>query len=766
MTNFRLGAALAGVLLTALLVLRMLAILQNYSQPPNIQVEQTAQWRNGPGNAVLDDGTYLLGVGKADITGPVVEIILNGYASLDQVGTGLRQRIYSRAFIIADSDKPDNTFVYLVVDAQSGDTAVRHGILQGLAALGEEYARYGEHNVALTGTHSHSGPGAWMNYLLPQIPNKGFNKQSYQALVDGALLSIQRAHESLAPGRLSFGSINLENANINRSPFAYDANPEDEKERYSSNVDKDLTLLRFDRESDNKTTGILTFFPVHGTSLYNNNTLITGDNKGVAAWLFERSVQDDARFADGFVAGFSQSNVGDTSPNTLGAWCEDGSGEQCRYEDSTCGGKTGPCHGRGPFFRENDEGAKSCFEIGRLQFSAAKELFDRMDTNPIRIRGSSDVASFHVYHNLSGYSFESPFDSRILTTCSAALGFSFAGGTTDGPGKFDFTQNASGPAESNPLWYVARGFLHNPSEEQKACQAPKEVLLDVGSVMEPYPWTPNIVDIQVFRVGQLLIIVSASEATTMSGRRWKEAVARSAEDVLSIADPLVVLGAPANSYAHYITTEEEYSAQRYEGGSTLYGPHTLAAYVNLTLTYLPYLADASSISSLPPISPGPSPPVNTNISLSFIRSVVYDGTQIGKSFGEALSSPPPDIIYKPGNVVNTTFVGANPRNNLHLESTFAAVERLNPDTGIWEVVRTDSDWNLIYRWKRTNTILGHSEVTLEWQIEDDYYNVGNPRPLENGSYRMRYFGDFRNIFGVIESFEGVGDRFTVATGSP
>src|SRR5699024_3817481 len=137
-------------------------------------------------------------------------------------------------------------------------------------------------------------------------------------------------------GRLAFDSIDLENANVNRSPFSYDANPEEEKARYSDNVDKTMTLLRFDRESDNKTTAILTFFPVHGTSMYNNNTLVTGDNIGVAAWLFERSTRDDNRFADGFVAGFAQSNVGDTSPNILGAWCEDGSGERCRYEDSTC----------------------------------------------------------------------------------------------------------------------------------------------------------------------------------------------------------------------------------------------------------------------------------------------------------------------------------------------------------------------------------------------------------------------------------------------
>ena len=140
---------------------------------------------------------YLLGVGKADITGPVVEINFAGYASLGQVGSGLRQRIYSRAFIVGDVTNPKDRFVYLVLDTQSGDAALRNGILDGLKALGSDYAAYGSGNVAVTGTHSHSGPGAWFNYLLPQITSKGFDKQGYQAIVDGALLSIQRAHKSL-----------------------------------------------------------------------------------------------------------------------------------------------------------------------------------------------------------------------------------------------------------------------------------------------------------------------------------------------------------------------------------------------------------------------------------------------------------------------------------------------------------------------------------------------------------------------------------------
>ena len=603
-----------------------------------------------------------------------------------------------------------------------------------------------------------------MNYLLPQIPSKGFDRQSYQALVDGVLLSIQRAHGSLAPGRLYFGSIGVEGANINRSPFAYYSNPEEERARYSTDVEKNLTLLRFDRDSDNKTTGILTFFPVHGTSLYNNNTLVSGDNKGVAAWLFERSVRNDARFADDFVAGFSQSTVGDTSPNTLGAFCEaereEYHGQPCRYEDSTCGGKTQACRGRGPYFRDDDVGAKSCFEIGRLQYAAARKLYDQMDTDATQALEASDghVSSFHIYHDLAGYVFESPFDSRTVTACSAALGFSFAGGTTDGPGKFDFTQNNTGPAESNPLWYAARSFVHSPSNEQQECQAPKTILLDVGATMKPYPWTPNIVDIQILRAGRLLIIVSASEATTMSGRRWKETIAGSAKDVLSIPDPLVVLGGPANSYAHYITTEEEYGVQRYEGASTLYGPHTLAAYVNLTLSHLPYLTNCLSN-----IASGPRPPINTNVSKSFILPVKFDGTYIGKSFGDVLaSSSEPDIVYRPGNVVSTRFVGANPRNNLRLESTFAAVERLNASSGIWETVRDDSDWNLLYHWKRTSTLLGHSEVTLEWHIEDDYYNVGNSQPIQDGVYRLHYFGDRKMVSGAIKPFEGIGESFLVA----
>lgn len=189
-----------------------------------------------------------------------------------------------------------------------------------------------------------------MNYLLPQITSLGFSKQNYQAIVNGMVLSIQRAHESLAPGTLSYADTRVEDANINRSLWAYLANPAAEREAWGEdNVDKILTMLRFKRFSDGLNTGILAWHSVHGTSMLENNTHVTGDNKGVSSYLLEQAMANDKSAAPGFVAGFSQSSVGDTSPNVLGAWCDDGSGEMCTLDKSTCKGISETCHGRGTY---------------------------------------------------------------------------------------------------------------------------------------------------------------------------------------------------------------------------------------------------------------------------------------------------------------------------------------------------------------------------------------------------------------------------------
>ncbi|KAI1770377.1 Neutral/alkaline nonlysosomal ceramidase [Hypoxylon cercidicola] len=687
--------------------------------------------------------TYLIGVGKADITGPVVEIGFAGYADLSQTGTGLRQRIFSRAFIIGDVNNPDDRFVYLVLDTQSGDTGVRFGILEGLAALGDDYAVYGQGSVAVTGTHAHSGPGAWFNYLLPQVTSLGFDRQSYQAIVDGAVLSIQRAHESLTEGYLDFGTVNITDGNLSRSLYAYMANPAEERAQYTDDVDKEMTVLKFQRASDGKNMGILTWYPVHGTSIYQNSTHVAGDNKGVAELMFEKAMEDEESAADGFVAGFSQANVGDTTPNTLGAWCDDGSGQMCSLENSTCAdGRSQACHGRGPLFEKLDLGVASCYEIGKRQYDGARSVYDSFGSSGTPVVGST-VKSFHFYHDMSFWNFQLENGTQVQT-CPAALGYSFAAGTSDGPGAFDFTQGDSGEPSASPVWEVVKSLLRAPTPEQQACQDPKPVLLDVGQMSVPYPWTPNIIDVQLLRVGQFVIIVSPSEATTMAGRRWRAAVKAAAADIID-TEPNVVLGGPANTYAHYLATTEEYGIQRYEGASTLFGQWELPAYINLTVSNIQYLAPDSTGSP----DPGPTPPDNRGSSLSFITGVVQDNAPLGRSFGDCTAQP--QATYARGAVVNATFVGANPRNNLRLEGTFAAIERQDGDT--WTQVRDDTDWSLVYTWTRTNTILGYSDVVISWETEAE---------AEPGTYRTRYYGDSKALVGGgITAFDGTSNAFTL-----
>lgn len=84
----------------------------------------------------------------------------------------------------------------------------------------------------------------------------------------------------------------------------------------------------------------MAWFPVHCTSINNTNALISGDNKGVASQLLEAwadggagdpstdpvlNIRSPGRGGTmpGFVAAFGQANVGDTSPNVLGAFCAD-----------------------------------------------------------------------------------------------------------------------------------------------------------------------------------------------------------------------------------------------------------------------------------------------------------------------------------------------------------------------------------------------------------------------------------------------------------
>jgi neutral ceramidase len=155
-------------------------------------------------------------------------------------------------------------------DIAFGDTGIRRSIVFNLQQLFPGV--YGESNVAVVSTHQHSGVGGYPENLLPQITSLGYVRETADAIVQGTVLAVRRAHASLAPGSLALGNVTVKGGNRNRSPSAYLANPASERAQYDGDQDTALSLLKF-MDASGAARGFLSFFPVHGTSLYEVNPL-------------------------------------------------------------------------------------------------------------------------------------------------------------------------------------------------------------------------------------------------------------------------------------------------------------------------------------------------------------------------------------------------------------------------------------------------------------------------------------------------------------
>lgn len=231
------------------------------------------------------------------------------------------------------------------------------------------------------------------------------------------------------------------------------------------------------------------------------------------------------------------------------------------------------------------------------------------------------------------------------------------------------------------------------------------------------------------------------EFTTMAGRRLRAEVKRltkeRGQEVQSILCGL------SNIYTSYVTTPEEYEIQRYEGASTIYGPHTLSIYIHQFGKLL------AAMLSNQPISPGPTPTDQDRKQISLVTKVYYDGHAYKSGFGYVLSQP--KAFYVSGETVVASFVAGNPRNDLMTDKSYFYVERLTDDYN-WTVVATDASWETKFKWTRLSMILGRSEITFYWEI---------PARMQKGEYRVRHKGYYRYILGGLYPYQGSTDHFTV-----
>lgn len=183
-----------------------------------------------------------------------------------------------------------------------------------------------------------------------------------------------------------------------------------------------------------------------------------------------------------------------------------------------------------------------------------------------------------------------------------------------------------------------------------------------------------------------------------------------------------------------------------QGASTLYGPHTLSAYIQ------EFKKLASAIITGQPVEPGPQPPDLLEKQISLLTPVVMDATPSGMNFGDVSSDVPKNSTFKRGDLVTVAFWSACPRNDLKTEGTFALVEILHGKDA-WVPAYDDDDFCLRFKWSRPSKLSARSQATIEWRI---------PESALAGVYRVRHFGASKSIIGSVRHFTGSSSAFVVA----
>lgn len=476
-----------------------------------------------------------VGRGIADITGEAADCGMLGYGKSDQRTAGIHQRLRSRAFVFRDdSQDGDARLLLIVAELPLPMQNVNEEVLRRLADLyGDTYS---EQNTLITATHTHAGPGGYCGYLLYNLTTSGFRPATFAAIVDGIVESVEHAHADVAPAEVSLSHGELYGASINRSPSAFDRNPPADKAFFPKRVDPHTTLVRIDRGE--ATVGVIHFFATHGTSMTNRNHLISGDNKGFAAYHWERTVggADYLAGQPDFIAAFAQTNPGDMSPNVDGPLSPEAPPD--REFDNTR--RTGLCQ----------------FEDAFTQLSGATPIgagidarFTYVDLGSVLVRG------------------EYTPDGEERRTGRPMFGAGAMAGTDEGPGFHGFRQGR------NPFWDRLSRAMYRLARPTAAAQAPKGIVMPARLPNRIHPFVQEIVPVQLVRIGRLYLIGIPGEPTIVAGLRLRRMVASIVG--ADLADVLCV--GYTNAYIHYVTTPEEYLEQRYEGGSTLFGRWELCA---------------------------------------------------------------------------------------------------------------------------------------------------------------------------------------------
>jgi neutral ceramidase len=531
----------------------------------------------------MTDAGVSAGFGKSDITVYEAGMCMFGWGQPGNEARGVAAPLFARALAV-ESAATGARWVYVCADLGMISLHLRERVMSLLA---ERRLGLDDHGVMLTATHTHSGPNGYSKHLFYGVTAPGFSEHVTDGLARGIVAAIEMAVMNLTPARLHVVSEPVplvEAVSFNRSLAAYNQNGDVEPVaagRSDEATDREMVVLRVDDVAGHA-LGLVSWFPVHGTSIHHENTLIHPDNKGIAAQRCEEVAASRFRVGSApFVAIFAQEAAGDVTPNF-------------RFD-----------HARGLLIGRHDDDFASAEHAGAAQAKHALDLFAAARSRGSEVRGPLD-ARIHR-RDFSNLTVDPDLaDGREgRTTSIACLGLAFAFGTLEGPGPA-FAARALHPLLSDLVSAVRR--VRRP--DWRTPHGAKVRFFDLGlgaagkiamviptlppgfhlvpdrrvayycdllrsGTLGSTPWVPHVLPVQILRIGSLAIVGVPVEPTTVSGRRMRAAVSSA---FAHAGVSRIVVNGYANGYASYVTTLEEYRVQLYEGASTLFGQWTLGAF--------------------------------------------------------------------------------------------------------------------------------------------------------------------------------------------
>ena len=531
---------------------------------------------------------WQIGTGKAKMDVFRTGIGMMGYGQDHNIVHAQESPLYSRALVF--KDESGKKIVFVNIEACFVSISVKRGVVKRLMRQHKEL-QYFFDNVMITAQHTHSAPGGYSHYGFYNLSVPGFVPEVYEGMVSGIVKSILEAENNLKPAKakLAFGHFDTQiEVAFNRSMKAFNSNPEvDPVAEHESNlaVDRQLCMLRIE-DDIGMPFSALNWFGVHATSVSGNNHKIYSDNKGYAATEFEEEMR--RQNLKDFVSVFAQAPCGDVTPNHI--W----DSKQNRM--------------RGNFENEFESARYN----GHLQYEKAIQVFEKAQLQN-ELSGNIDYALTYVdFSNV--YAKPEFTNGRIdARTGPSCLGVAFFKGTLEGPGMPAPLAFASKLLTRGLKGYelMKAMFVHDDERntilEKYTVQGRKDILVETGArkvlctsdvknlilpgwadkrmgtfkehhrsgSLDKKPWTPQILPLQIVLLGSLAIVGVPGEITTVAGWRLRHTILEQLKDR---GIETVIISPYANAYCGYITTYEEYQHQCYEGGHTVFGEWTLAAF--------------------------------------------------------------------------------------------------------------------------------------------------------------------------------------------